>query len=681
MLIGAGVLCGWVLDIDVLTSWFAPLHPTRPLTSVVLVICGAALLAVAYESRLGWRVGQALALLALGASAHSLFRLDLGVEAALFGEAISYQGDARKTEPDRMADVSAVCFALIAVGVFLSRAEKRELQSAFVTAATLALLLVASALLPFVFHIQALREAQPYSEVSLPSTIAQALLTFGLLCARPDLGWMRLLSGEEPASREMRSLAIGVIALPLALAALVQTGLHAGLYPESYQIPLLVFGSIVILFSALLMTAARLRRIDHERQRSFEARQRAESELGIALAAAKMVGFQLDLATGVLRRFANADSAHSSDYAAYVRSIHPDDRERVRQYLQRQQHAHRHEYQLQYRMLNAEQQLSWVLEKGEIRYDEADVPREIRGVMVDITQDVQVRVALKESEERFRRIAESMPQIVYVASPSGAVTYINQRWREYTGRSCANIDDYQRLMPVRDFERLMAAWRAAIGRGEAFAAEFRLRGADGSYRWFLTRALPVRGLDGSIERWCGTSTDIDAQKRAHEELRLVTDQADVMLAHCDAEMRYLFVNNAYTRRFGIALQDILGKTIRELVGESVFQKLEPYVRRVLAGQAVTFEVEVLVKRLGARYMHCRYVPEVDPSSGRVRGFVAAITDVTDRRKLEEQLREADRRKDEFLALLAHELRNPLAPIRYAAGLLKPGVPTEISAAS
>src|SRR5690606_39763171 len=62
----------------------------------------------------------------------------------------------------------------------------------------------------------------------------------------PDLGWMRSLSGEDPAAREMRSLAIGVVTLLLALAALVQAGLHVGLYPQSHEVPLLVFGSIVI---------------------------------------------------------------------------------------------------------------------------------------------------------------------------------------------------------------------------------------------------------------------------------------------------------------------------------------------------------------------------------------------------------------------------------------------------
>ncbi len=681
ILIGIGVFCGWAFEIGPLKSWFVGLHPTQPISALLLVLCGASLLAIAQRGS-AWRVlGQVLALLALLGACQSLLGLDFGIERALFAHDVA--GDQLITErrSGRMSVISAVSFILVAGGLLLAHAKARSLQTAFVTLATMALLLVASAMLPFLFGADALQEAGPYSKVSLPAIIAQAGLTFGLVCVRPELGWMRLLSGDSPASREMRSLAIGVIALPLGLAVLLQTGLHARLYPSSYHVPVLVFGSIIVVFAALLMTAARLRRIDDERQRSTQARQRAESELGIALAAAKMVGFQLDLRTGALRRYANARVGECTTHERYLETVHPEDRERVGKYVQRQKEAHRREYQLQYRVLDAKQSTRWVLEKGEIRYDEEDEAQEISGVTIDITQDVQVRQALKESEERFRRLAESMPQIVFVSDARGDVVYINQRWREYTGLASTDRLDYQSLVPSEDYERLMRAWNHAFETSEPFAAEFRLRGADGLYRWFLTRAVPVRNLEGTVERWCGTSTDIDAQKRAHEELRLVTDHADVLLAHCDTEARYLFVNRGYTRRFKRSPQEVLGKTIAEVVGASAYRVIAPYVAQVLKGEPVTFEIEVPYRELGNRYMHCSYVPDKDASSGKVRGFVAAITDVTERRKLEEQLREADHRKDEFLALLAHELRNPLAPIRYATGLLKPGVPDEISAAA
>ncbi len=681
LLIGLGVLCGWAFEIGGLKTWFLGLHPAQPITALLLIACSMSLFAMAQPQASWWQLGRVLALIVLFVAGQSLMRLDLGLERALFAQDITAEQILGERESGRMPTIAAVSFLFIAGGLLLARFESRGLQTAFVTLSTMALLLVMSAMLPFLFGVDSLSDAGPYSTVSLPATFAQVTLTFGLVCVRPELGWMRLLSGNAPASREMRSLAISVIALPLGLALLLQTGLHARFYPSSYDVPVLVFGSIIVVFAALLMTAARLRRIDHERQCSAEARQRAESELGIALAAAKMAGFQLDLRTGALRRYANAQGGSHSTYAEYLRTVHPNDRDRVEQYLQRQQEMQRREYQLHYRVLDAKQAVHWLLEKGEIRYDDDGEAQEISGVTIDITQDVQVREALRESEDRFRRLAESMPQITYVSGAHGDVVYVNQRWQEYTGHATATQADYRKLVPPEDFERLSQAWKVALEKGEPFAAEFRLRGSDGTFRWFLTRAIPVRNSEGAIERWCGTSTDIDAQKRSHEELRLVTDHADVLLAHCDTEARYVFVNQAYTVRFNCKPQDVLGKTLAEVIGATAYRVIEPYVKRVLAGQSVTFEVEIPYRQLGARYMHCRYVPDIDASSGKVRGFVAAISDVSERRKLEEQLREADHRKDEFLALLAHELRNPLAPIRYATGLLKPGVPPEISAAA
>jgi PAS domain S-box-containing protein len=305
----------------------------------------------------------------------------------------------------------------------------------------------------------------------------------------------------------------------------------------------------------------------------------------------------------------------------------------------------------------------------------------LAGVELDITQTMQAREALRESEDRFKRIAEAMPQIVYVTDAAGKVEYINQRWQQYTGLPSATRADFQKLMAEQDLQAMDAHWTHALATGEPFAAEFRLSGVDGITRWFLTRAVPVRDVNGAVTRWCGTSTDIDAQKRSSEELSLVTDHAEVLLAHCDAHARYLFANKAYTRRFDLRLQDLIGKSLPQVLGMNAYERIEPYVKRVLSGQPVDFEIEIPYEKIGSRYMYCRYVPDVDEASGGVRGFVAAITDVSDRRLLEEQLREADRRKDQFLALLAHELRNPLAPIRYAAGLLKPGVPQEITSAA
>ena len=678
--VGIAVLFGWALNIGVLKTGLPGLRATQPLTALLLVLCGTALYATTHPRTSYHYVARGLVCIALLVALYSLAQnvvsLEWGIERWLFPSAIVAEQPVFRAQPGRLSDASAVLLVLFAAALLLSNARHAFLKSAYVAAATMALLLIASFVVSFLFLSPALESSGLNMRMSLPTTVGLAALIFGVLCLRPDLGWMRLLAGSAPAAREMRSLAVGVIALPLVFAAVMQFGMYKQLYDGEIRAALMMLGSSIVLFIALLMTAARLKRIDEARQSSLEAKQRAQRELDLALAAAGMSGFRRDLRTGEITSFSQSDPSSSS---AEVQTVHPEDRARVDSYLRRQKEARRRNYQLQYRTLDGKGEIVWVLEKGEIRY-ENDVPVEICGVQIDTTDTVQAREALRESEERFHRLAESMPQIVYVTNAQGEIEYVNQRWFEHTGLATVRREDYASLVPPEDFEKMVTAWSDAYSHGVPYAAEFRLKSSDGSSRWFLTRAVPVRGPDGEISRWCGTSTDIDAQKRAHEELRLVTDHAEVLLAHCDRDARYIFVNKAYTRRFEVAPEDVVGKTIAEVIGETAFQRIEPYVKRVLAGEAVTFELDLPYEKLGRRYMLCRYVPDI-AANKEVRGFVAALSDVSDRRELEDRLRDADQRKDEFLALLAHELRNPLAPIRYAAGLLKPGVPEEISSAA
>lgn len=156
---------------------------------------------------------------------------------------------------------------------------------------------------------------------------------------------------------------------------------------------------------------------------------------------------------------------------------------------------------------------------------------------------------------------------------------------------------------------------------------------------------------------------------SRSELRLVTDTAAVKLAHCDHEARILFVNRRYAERFGRQPEELVGQHISDVVGEQV-HIIGPYVQRALSGQRVDFSLPLQHADQGLRYMQTTYVPQVNAATGAVEGFVASLSDITERRELEQQLREADQRKDEFLATLAHELRNPLAPIRSAVDYIR-----------
>ncbi|MGH8497046.1 MAG: hybrid sensor histidine kinase/response regulator [Gammaproteobacteria bacterium] len=163
------------------------------------------------------------------------------------------------------------------------------------------------------------------------------------------------------------------------------------------------------------------------------------------------------------------------------------------------------------------------------------------------------------------------------------------------------------------------------------------------------------------------SEEIAASARA--QLQLVADSVPALISYVDTDFRYVLNNEAYREWFGFAPGELKGLQVRDVVGEASWQVIRPHAETALSGQFVEYEMEVKLPRGGKRWAYVTNTPDIAPD-GRVRGYVAHVTDITARKQTEETLREADRRKNDFLATLAHELRNPLAPLRNGLQLLK-----------
>jgi PAS domain S-box-containing protein len=126
----------------------------------------------------------------------------------------------------------------------------------------------------------------------------------------------------------------------------------------------------------------------------------------------------------------------------------------------------------------------------------------------------------RESEERFQAMANGIQQLAWMADADGSITWYNQRWYEYTGTTLEQMQGWawQSVHDPDVLPRVLEGWREAIAAGRPFGMEFPLRGADGSFRMFLTRVMPVRDSDGRVTRWFGTNTDISERKQAEERL-------------------------------------------------------------------------------------------------------------------------------------------------------------------
>ncbi len=136
------------------------------------------------------------------------------------------------------------------------------------------------------------------------------------------------------------------------------------------------------------------------------------------------------------------------------------------------------------------------------------------------------RRQLTDSEDRFRTLADTMPQMVWSTLPDGYHDYYNARWYEFTGTPEGSTDGegWNDVFHPEDQERAWEVWRQSLITGEPYQIEYRLRHFDGTYRWVLGRALPIRDPNGQITRWFGTCTDIHEQKLALHEREVISQE-------------------------------------------------------------------------------------------------------------------------------------------------------------
>jgi len=187
-------------------------------------------------------------------------------------------------------------------------------------------------------------------------------------------------------------------------------------------------------------------------------------------------------------------------------------------------------------------------------------------VVNDITTEARVAAAAAESEQRYRDLADAMPQIVWGARGDGHVDYYNRRWYEFTGFEPGNEGDqsWEPILHPDDVERCRQTWNASVQSGQPYEIEYRFRDRNGNYCWHLGRALPVRDANGTIVRWYGTCTDIEQLKRAEGELthreevlqeqnlllQTLLDVSEVMSAELDVTKLVQFITDAATQLAG-----------------------------------------------------------------------------------------------------------------------------------
>jgi PAS domain S-box-containing protein len=257
--------------------------------------------------------------------------------------------------------------------------------------------------------------------------------------------------------------------------------------------------------------------------------------------------------------------------------------------------------------------------------------------------------ARREDDEwrRWHELAEALPQLVWTCEPDGRCDFLSRQWVAYTGLPAAEQLDYGWVEQVHpgDRDRLMKIWNEAVGTGTLFDSEFRIRRADGVYRWFKTRAVPVHDADGRVAKWFGSNTDIEDLKRAtdslyesEERFRAFMDNTSASAWMKDEQGRYVYLNKPFERHFGVRLDDWRGKTDFEVWPPEIAEPFRRNDREVLRSGQPREVVEQTRSSDGRRRTWLTSKFPCRDRSGRT--YVGGIGfDITERKELEREVLE------------------------------------------
>ena len=353
----------------------------------------------------------------------------------------------------------------------------------------------------------------------------------------------------------------------------------------------------------------------------------------------------------------------------WTAAIHPDDLNRLTDYW-RAIRATGEAGEIEARFRRFDDEYRWCLMRACALRDESGAIVKWYGTNTDIDDRKRAEEKLRQSEQDLRTITETIPQPIVVLAPNGNTLYVNQRAFDITGYTSDQLDErgyWARVVHPDDVERLREERLKRLLSGVPFELEFRLLVKSGQYRWILMQYNPLKDESGQTIRWYSTATDIDDRKRAEEklrqseaELRTITDTVRQPIMVLAPDGTILYANR-------VAL-DNTGLTQDEVIREGILGRLCPPndknrvrdERRIGLLEGVPFDVEMRLLHKGDEYRWqlLQYNPLKD-ESGQIIRWYATATDIDDRKKAEERLRNENVKLAQERVYLEEQIRSEM----------------------
>lgn len=289
-----------------------------------------------------------------------------------------------------------------------------------------------------------------------------------------------------------------------------------------------------------------------------------------------------------------------------------------------------------------------------------DITGKVYGIMntaADVTDLVISKQKVEESEKEFRQLADSLPELVWTTDSVGTQLFASRRWKEFTGLDPYDAETFDKMVHPDDRENVLYAWTVSLASGVIYKTQVRLKSKEGEYQWFYVHGEPIRNDEGKIEKWVGSFTNLNDQKKAEEELisafqkieesekrfRNVANSAPVFIWMAGNDKKRYFFNTAWFK--------FTGRTLEQERGDGWIEGVHPDDKErcfQLYDEAFTkqqeYQMEYRLRRFDGEYrwISARGVPRFG-TNGIFEGLIGACMDIHEQVIAQKKLKEEEER--------------------------------------